>query len=231
MRDEQVCQAELVTQALEQADDLGLDADVERRHGLVESDQLGPERERAGDADALALTARELMGMAVGGFAPELHRVEQLRDALVTRGGVGAVHEQRLADDLAGGHARVERRVRILEDDLEALAQAAQLVRRQARQLDAVEAHRPARGGDELHGAAGRRRLAAARLADERQRLAALHVERHARDGVDGTAGATAPRCASQVELLHEVAHREQRRLAHVAAIAVVPPGEPNGST
>ena len=60
VRDEQERDAEFLLQVLQQVDDLGLDGDVERRHGLIGHQQLGVERERAGDADALTLAAGEL---------------------------------------------------------------------------------------------------------------------------------------------------------------------------
>ncbi len=63
--DEQVRQVELRLQILEQVDDLGLDRHVERRHRFVADDQLGPQRERAGDPDALALAAGELVRITV----------------------------------------------------------------------------------------------------------------------------------------------------------------------
>ena len=47
--------------------DLRLDRDVEGRDRLVGDDELGREREGAGDADALALAAGELVGVAVDG--------------------------------------------------------------------------------------------------------------------------------------------------------------------
>ena len=61
MRDEEVGQAELVLQILEQIDDLRLHGDVERRDRLVGDDQLGLHRQCTGDADALALPAGELV--------------------------------------------------------------------------------------------------------------------------------------------------------------------------
>ena len=64
--DEHVGQAELVLQLLEQVDDAGLDRHVERRHRLVEHDQLRLEGEGPGDADALALAAGELVRVPVG---------------------------------------------------------------------------------------------------------------------------------------------------------------------
>ena len=48
----------------QQVQDLRLDRDVERADRLVADDQLGPQRERARDADALALAARELVRVA-----------------------------------------------------------------------------------------------------------------------------------------------------------------------
>ncbi len=62
--DEQVGQAELLAQVGEQVQDLGLDRHIERRDRLVADDELGLDRERAGDADALALAARELVRVA-----------------------------------------------------------------------------------------------------------------------------------------------------------------------
>ena len=53
-------------EVLEQVEDLRLDADVERRHRLVADDQARVEDERAGDRDALALAAGELVGLALG---------------------------------------------------------------------------------------------------------------------------------------------------------------------
>ncbi len=68
-------------QVVEQVDDLRLDRDVERRDRLVADDQLRPQRERARDADPLALTARELRRepVVVLGVEPdELHQLLHL---------------------------------------------------------------------------------------------------------------------------------------------------------
>ena len=61
VRDDQVGQAEVVLQVLQQVDHLGLDRDVERGDRLVGDDQVGLERQRPGDADALPLAAGELV--------------------------------------------------------------------------------------------------------------------------------------------------------------------------
>ena len=65
----------------EQVDDLGLDRHVERRDGLVEHDQLRVERERARDADPLALAAGELVREAVRVLRAEADRAQQLLHA------------------------------------------------------------------------------------------------------------------------------------------------------
>ena len=65
VRDEEVGEAELVLQVVEQVHHLGLDRDVERRDRLVGTISCGLERERARHADALALPAGELVRVAV----------------------------------------------------------------------------------------------------------------------------------------------------------------------
>ena len=89
--------------------------------GSSHDDQLRVERERARDADALALAARELVrdsSSSASARRPTL--VEQLRDplALLACRWPMPWTLQRLADDVAGRHARIERGVRVLEDDL-----------------------------------------------------------------------------------------------------------------
>ena len=80
MRDEEVREAEVALQVLEQVQDLRLDRDVERRDRLVADDEVGVDRERAGDPDALALATGELMWEAVAigetGNDPGVERVE-----------------------------------------------------------------------------------------------------------------------------------------------------------
>ena len=77
--------------------------------------------ERARDADALALSAGELVRIARHVFGAQPDFVEQLAHARVGRGAFGdLVDRQSFADDRADRHARVERRERILEDDLNA---------------------------------------------------------------------------------------------------------------
>jgi len=62
--DEEVGQAHLPLQVLQQIDHLRLDGHVQRRDRLVAHDESGLDHEAPGDADALALAAGELMGEA-----------------------------------------------------------------------------------------------------------------------------------------------------------------------
>ena len=80
MGDEDVRQAELVLEVLEQVDDTGLDRHVERRDRLVEHDQRRVQRQRPGDADALALATRELVREAAGVVGGEPDELEQVGD-------------------------------------------------------------------------------------------------------------------------------------------------------
>ena len=132
MGDEDERQAELALQVAQQVEDLRLDRDVERGDRLVGDDQLGLQRDRAGDADALALAAGELVRVAVVVLGVEPDRAPSapapscLRFVLVL---LDAVDDERLADDRADRLARVQRRVRVLEDHLHLAAQRLQLAR------------------------------------------------------------------------------------------------------
>ena len=209
--DEDVGEAELVLQHLEQVDDAGLDRHVERRHGLVEHDQLGLEGQRPGDADALALPAGELVGEAVGVLGRQPDDGEQLLhpvgDLVVAP---PEVHLEGLGEGGADRHARVEGGVRVLEHDLEALPHLGQRLALRAgeglpveedlagRRRDQVEQHPPGGG------------LAAARLADQAEGLAPLDLERHPGDRRH-EAHRAAEHAAADREVLDQVGRHEQR--------------------
>ena len=86
MGDEQVGEAQLLLQVLQQVHHLGLDGDIECGHGLVEDQQLRCQGQRAGDADALLLAAGELGGVAAEHGAGEADQLEQLRHPLHAAG-------------------------------------------------------------------------------------------------------------------------------------------------
>ncbi len=118
--DEEIGEPPSLLERLHQIEDLALDRDVERRERLVGDDELGLDRERPGDGDALALPAGELMGIAVERIDRQpdlLHQRPRFRRA---RGGAAdPMNGQRLDDDARDRHARIERRERILEHRLD----------------------------------------------------------------------------------------------------------------
>src|SRR5439155_286217 len=82
-------------------------------------------RHVAFENDALALAARELVREPVCVLGAETDGAEQLVDSLTAADAVEAVYAKRLRDDLAHRHPRIQRRVRILEDDLQLAAHVA----------------------------------------------------------------------------------------------------------
>src|SRR5260221_275814 len=182
--DEEVRELELVLQLLEEVDDLRLDGDVEGRDRLVGDDELRLDREGAGDADALPLTTGELVRIAVREVWVETDDLQELLHALGLRLAAREVmHLERLADDVADGHAWVQRRVRVLEDHLHPAAHLPHRLAAELREFDAVELHFAGRRLVELEDRAAGRRLPATRLADEAEGLALLDEEVDAVDG------------------------------------------------
>ena len=82
VRDEQVGQAELLLQVLQQVDDLGLDGDVQRGYSLVADHQLRAQDQGAGDADPLALPARECVGIPGQRVRLHLHPIKDVQHGL-----------------------------------------------------------------------------------------------------------------------------------------------------
>ena len=86
---------------------------------------------------------------------------------------------KRFGNDVGHRHARVERGVRVLEDERHLLARLGQLGAGEGREVLPVEGDLAARGlGKAKHALAGGG-LAAARLAHDGKRLAATYLEAH----------------------------------------------------
>jgi hypothetical protein len=142
--------------------------------------------ERPGDGDALALATGELVRefLAVVRVQPDqgqelAHPVHDLALALDEVEGA-----DRLRHDPVDPPARVQRRVRVLEDHLDT---AAQLLARGGlggiRHGHAVDGHLAARGGQQAHHHAGHRGFPRAGFTDQREGLAFRDVEGDAVDG------------------------------------------------
>ena len=179
---------------LEQVEDLRLHRDVEGRHRLVADHQLGLEHQ----GRAIEMRWHWPPENWCGRFGPRHRRVEpdgleHLVDDLLALLGVDAPvpDAQRLGDDVADLAARVQRRDRVLEDQLDLGPRRRAWPRRPAAVRSVPVEHDPARvGGGQLHDRPAGRRLAAPGLADEPERLAGEDVEADAGDGVDPPAPA-----------------------------------------
>lgn len=64
MTDEQISQIELFSEIHEEVENLRLYGDVKRRHGLIADEEFRPDRQGAGNAYPLALTAGKLVRIA-----------------------------------------------------------------------------------------------------------------------------------------------------------------------
>ncbi len=181
VRDEDDRGVESRAQAAQQLEDLGLHRHVERRRRLIGDEEHRVARDRLRDHGALALATRQLVRVLVerGLRVGHLDLLEKLDRALLRSLRRHVVVRAQRLDDLEPDRVdRVERRHGLLEDH-------GDLVAAHLAQLAVVEAGELA--PEELDGAGhlrGRRQkpqerhraraLARARLADDRQDLAAL---------------------------------------------------------
>src|SRR5262249_34656327 len=133
------------------------------------------------DRDALTLPAgeleRTLAALQLGIEADVDHHGVDLLLLLLL--GADLPDLQTLGDEVLDLPARVQRRDRVLEDHVHAGADAPELLTRELRDVLALELHRAAVGPRQLHDRLAGRRLPAAGLADESERLAFADVEAH----------------------------------------------------
>ena len=178
VRNEDVGEPEIVLKLCDEIHDLCLNRDVERRDRLVEHDHLRVERECPRDTDSLSLSTRELVGKAVSVLGTQADGPKELLHATTALGAtVELVDPKRLGDDLAHRHPRVQRRVRVLEDDLDVASDRTHLAARKRCDVLAVEDDPAGRRLEELDDGSAERRLAAAGFTDDPERLATAHRE------------------------------------------------------
>ena len=209
VRDEEAREAHLALQVAKQVEDRRLHRHVERRNGLVRDQDARLEDQRTREPDALALPARQFVRIPVAELGAEADQVEDLLDA---RPQVAALRDpvqpQRLADDRTARHARVQRRVRILEDHVQLASQRPHLPSREMRDVDAAQQDLAGGRLGEPHDAVGDGRFAAAGLADQPEQLPATELERDIVHSVHERALACDP--AADAVVLDEVANLER---------------------
>ena len=111
-------------QFFEQVEDLGLDRNVERGHGLVKHQHGRTDAQGAGQADTLALPAAQRAGRPRRHLLRKPYQTQQSVDFVRhCRVGHYAMEAQGFADSLRHRHPRIERRKGILEHHLQAAAQ------------------------------------------------------------------------------------------------------------
>ncbi len=178
---------EALLQVLHQIHHLRLDRYVQRRDRLIGDDQPRPHRQRPRDRDPLPLAAGEFEWIPAKMDGVETDQTQQFDDAVTARGvrKCRFVHIQRFGDDVLDADARAERRVGVLEYDLQRAPALAQGGAAQFGQVCAIETNfaRGRFGQAQDHPAGGR--FAATGLADQRQGFAGTDIEGDAIDGFD----------------------------------------------
>ena len=181
----------VVDQFAEQVGDLRLGRGVQGADRLV-GDQAGRlGHQRPGDGDPLPLAAAELVRITGrrGGRKPDAF--QQLGSLPQAVGAAAAAEPDAVRDDLADLAARVEGLVRVLEDHLQPAQELRPAPPPQRGDGPALEGDGAGRQRLEADRGPGQRRLAAARLADQPDDLAARHGEVHPVDGAQALAAAS----------------------------------------
>ena len=210
MRDEDVGQAQALLEIGQQVEDLGLDRHVQRGDRLVADDDLRARSQCAGDRQALALAARELVRVACLRVGGQPDQTQQLGYAgLALRAGERLVQQQRFSQHGACRHARVERAVGVLKHHLQPAAHAAQGLALQRAQVLAAQTDLARIGFDQSKQHAGHSGLTAAGLTHYGEGAASAHLEGHTIDRADMSRGA-AEQALAHDEVLHQAAHLQQ---------------------
>ena len=128
------------------------------------------------------------------------------------------MNDQGFANDGADVHARVERGIGVLKDDLDVAAQQAEFAGLQRPDVAAFKMNLARGRLDQAQHATPGGRLAAAGFADQPEGFAALDVKIDAVDGMDAAALA-AEQAAFKEKFLGQIFDAEQR-LTHGATVA-----------
>ena len=117
---EEIGKIHLLLELGQQVDHLGLDGHIQGRDRFVADDGQGIQGQGPGDADALALASGKFMGVPAHVCRMEPHAVhEEDHPVLNLIPGQVQVVADRLGDDIAHVHARVQGGERVLENDLQ----------------------------------------------------------------------------------------------------------------
>ena len=203
----------LALQVDQQIDHLGLDRHVERGDRFVTHDQPRLQRQRAGNADALALSTRKLVRVVLHLVGPQADLREELCHALLLfLARCQAMHAERFADDVARGHPRIERGEGVLEYDLHRAPDRPQRTLAEMGDVGSIDADMAARWLDQPQHAARDCGFATAGLSDQPQRFAFAKRKADAIDRMHRADGAAQHAGANRI-MLDEVGDLEQGAL------------------
>ncbi len=132
------------------------------------------------------------------------------------------MNHERFFDDVADAHARVERGVRILEDDLHLATRLAQAIAGEAQHVFPLKANFSRCRFDEPQDAAAGGRLATAGFTDQAERFAGIDREADPVDGANGCRPSPAEKPLRTREFLHQIPDLEQG--CHTGNAAFVSP-------
>ena len=196
MGDEHQRQRHAALEIGEQRQHLRLDGDVQRRDRLVGDDDVGIERQRPGDADALALAAGELVRIALESICAEPDQRHQFAGAALGLGTRDAMGDRPVSDDPADALARIERGIGVLEDHLDLATKRPQRLAALGQEIDLAEPDRACIRRQQTHQALADGRLAGAGFPDDAERLAAAQREADIVGGRDRALGSEQARPA-----------------------------------
>ena len=190
MRDQQHAHAALDLQTAQEVENLRLNRHIQRRRRFIGNQQARIGRERNGNHHPLFHATRELEGVLVQPTRRigNAHGTEQFQRPLTRcRAAQTQMAFEHLADLPPVGQHRVKARCRFLKNHRHAAAaHRAHFGFRQLQQIAPVETHLTAKNAPRRRQQAqqrqGRRRFAAARFAEQRQRFPGTQIEIHAID-------------------------------------------------
>jgi hypothetical protein len=212
VRNQNQGERELAPQPVKQLDNLRSGRDIKRRNGLIGDEKIRAQNQRAGNPDALSLASGKFVRVTVERRGVEPNHFEHgnhARSARRTRK-PRFVNRERLADDRTNAHARIERRGRILKNHLHAASSRAKIVSFCREPVLSIKSNFAGIRCDEPQQDARKRRLAAARFADDAESLS-----RHKRK-VDILDGESATGAVARADAIKRV-RRERVRFAEVA--------------
>src|ERR1700730_5836028 len=212
----EISETEFLLQVLQQIDDLGLDRHIQCRYRFIADNQLRLDGERARDTNALALTAGEIVRIASELVRLQADGLEQMYDTLfkLPPGFRQLVNDQGFANDRADVHARIERCIRVLKDNLDVAAQRSKLTSIQPSDILAFKMDLARSRFDQAKHATAGGRFTAAGFADQPEGIAAVDSEIDTVDGMNA-AGVTAEQAAPEWKFLGQIPDPDER-LTHL---------------